>query len=89
MQVSKLLVIALVCVVLISGGAEMSAGAAAVPRALLRANVLPAALPHARAAAAVGVDRRDPPGCCHPLPNCCVHVVDDDNAAPAASDDSP
>ena len=76
MQVSKLLVIALVCVVLISG-AEMSAGAAAVPRA----SVLPPA-------AAVGADRRDPPGCCHPLPNCCVHVVHDD-AAPSASDDSP
>ena len=86
MQVSKLLVIALVCVVLISG-AEMSAGAEAVPRALCREPASSRRLCHT-AAAAVGVDRRYPPGCCHPLPNCCVHVVDDD-AAPAASDDSP
>jgi hypothetical protein len=74
MQVSKkLLVVALVCVVLISG-AETSAGAAAaVPRALLRTSsvLLPAALPHA----AAGVGTVD--GCCRPGPNCC------------ASDDSP
>jgi hypothetical protein len=84
-----MLVIALVCELLVSG-AEMSAGAAAVPRALLRASVLPAAqLPHA-AAAAVRADRRprDPPGCCHPFLNCCVDVDGDDAAAPA-SDDSP
>jgi hypothetical protein len=77
MQVSKLLVVALVCVVLISG-AETSAGAAvAVPRALLRTSsvLLPAALPHAAAAAAAGVGTVD--GCCRPGPNCC------------ASDDSP
>jgi hypothetical protein len=81
MQVSKLLVVALVCVILISG-AEMSAGAAAVPRAVLRASVLPAALPHA-----VVTDGEDPGDrCCRPGPNCCAS--DDDDAAPA-SDDSP
>ena len=87
MQVSKLLVVALVCVVLISGAVEMSTGAAAVPRALLRASVLPAALPHA-AATAVGVC--PPDGChpcCRPGPSCCVD--DDDAAAAPASDDSP
>lgn len=88
MQVSKLLVIALVCAVLISG-AEMSAGAgaAAVPRALLRASVLPAAgtaaaVPHAVAAGGGTID-----GCCWPMRlECCP---DDDAAAAPASDDSP
>jgi|SwirhisoilCB3_FD_contig_71_3106222_length_434_multi_13_in_0_out_0_1 hypothetical protein len=86
MQVCKLLVVALVCVILISG-AEMSAGAgdgaAAVPRAVLRASVvLPAALPHA--AVVTGKDPGD--RCCRPGPNCCAS--DDDDAA-LASDDSP
>ena len=85
MQVSKLLVVALVCVVLISGAVEMSAGAAAVPRALLRASVLPAALPHA-AATALGVCPPEGCPCCRPGPSCCV---DDDDAAAPASDDSP
>ncbi|CAL4996632.1 unnamed protein product [Urochloa decumbens] len=79
MQVSKLLVVALVCVVFISGaGAEMSAGGAtATPRALLRASVLPAALPHAEP------EETPPIDCCNPKRWCCV-------AAPAfGSGDSP
>jgi hypothetical protein len=83
MQVSKLLVVvALVCVVFVSGASadEMmsAAGATAVPRALLRASVLPAALSH------TAPDETPPIDCCKPQPRwCCV-------AAPAVdSDDSP
>lgn len=84
MQVSKLLVVvALVCVVFVSGaGADemmSAAGAAtAVPRALLRASVLPAALSH------TAPDETPPIDCCKPQPRwCCV-------AAPAVdSDGSP
>jgi hypothetical protein len=83
MQVSKLLVVvALVCVVFVSGaGADemmSAAGATAVPRALLRASVLPAALSH------TAPDETPPIDCCKPQPRwCCV-------AAPAVdSDGSP
>ena len=67
MQVSKALV-ALACVLLLSG-AEMSAGAAAagVPRALLRASAVPDLLPHAAAAGGVGDSAYD---CCR-RPSCC------------------
>ncbi|CAL4886693.1 unnamed protein product [Urochloa decumbens] len=76
MQVSKALVV-LACVLLLSG-AEMSAGvgAAAVPRPLLRASVIPA-LPHA---AGVGESMYD---CCRMRPSCCRA-----DGTPA-SDDSP
>ena len=69
MQVSKALV-ALACVLLLSG-AEMSAGAAAagVPRALLRASAVPALLPHPEAAGGVGDSAYY--DCCRMRPSCC------------------
>ena len=68
MQVSKALV-ALACVLLLSG-AEMSTGAAAagVPRALLRASAVPDLLPHVAAAGGVGDSAYD---CCRMRPSCC------------------
>ena len=69
MQVSKAL-IALACVLLLSG-AEMSGGAAAaaVPRAMLRASAVPALLPHAAAAGGVGDSAYY--DCCRMRPSCC------------------
>ncbi|CAN6252338.1 unnamed protein product [Urochloa humidicola] len=79
MQVSKALV-ALACLILLSG-AEMSAGAgaAAVPRAMLRDSdvVVPAA--HG----GVGASMHPPYACCRPGPSCCL-----EDGTPA-SDDSP
>ena len=83
MQVSKLLlVVALVCVVLVSGGADMSAGAAgpaAVRQALLRASVRPTG-----PAAAFGGTFVEG-GCCYPLMiKCCYSPPADDAAFPPA-----
>lgn len=81
MQGSKVLV-ALVCVLLLSG-AEMSAGAGAgavaVPRALLRGSVV-SALSHA--AGGVGDSMYD---CCRIRPSCCLQA----DGSPASDDDFP